>query len=38
LQKIGAVPMSFAVVLTTDTDFRICRRHSRLTIPCVMPD
>ena len=27
-----------AVLLTTDTDFRIYRRHSRLTIPCVMPN
>jgi len=26
------------VVLTTDTDFRIYRRHSRRTIPCVLPD
>ncbi|HEV2055692.1 MAG TPA: PIN domain-containing protein [Methylomirabilota bacterium] len=27
-----------AVLLTTDTDFRIYRRHSRLAIPCVMPN
>ena len=27
-----------AVLLTTDTDFRIYRRHSRLVIPCVMPN
>jgi predicted nucleic acid-binding protein len=26
------------VILTTDTDFRIYRRHSRHTIPCVIPD
>jgi len=26
------------VLLTTDTDFRIYRRHSRQSIPCVMPD
>ena len=26
------------VLLTTDTDFRIYRRHGRRTIPCVMPD
>ena len=25
------------VLLTTDTDFRIYRRHSRLAVPCVMP-
>jgi predicted nucleic acid-binding protein len=25
------------VLLTTDTDFRIYRRHSRQTVPCVMP-
>ena len=25
------------VVLTTDTDFRVYRRHSRQTVPCVMP-
>ena len=26
------------VLLTTDTDFRIYRRHGRRTIPCAMPD
>ncbi len=26
------------VVLTTDTDFRIYRRHSRQAVPCVIPD
>jgi uncharacterized protein len=25
------------VLLTTDTDFRICRRHSRQRVPCAMP-
>lgn len=25
------------IVLTTDEDFRIYRRHSRQTVPCVMP-
>jgi len=25
-------------LLTTDTDFRIYRRHSRRTISCVLPD
>ena len=25
------------VILTTDSDFRIYRRHSRQVIPCVMP-
>ena len=25
-------------LLTTDTDFRIYRRHSRLAVPCVMPN
>ncbi len=24
-------------LLTTDTAFRICRRHSRQVIPCVLP-
>ncbi len=28
---------SDAVILTTDTDFRIYRRHGRQVIPCVMP-
>ena len=26
------------VILTTDTDFRIYRRHSRHVVPCVTPD
>jgi hypothetical protein len=26
------------VLLTTDTDFRIYRRHSRQIVPCVLPD
>ena len=26
-----------AVVLTTDSDFRVYRRHSRHMIPCVLP-
>jgi predicted nucleic acid-binding protein len=26
-----------AVLLTTDSDFRIYRRHSRQIVPCVMP-
>jgi predicted nucleic acid-binding protein len=26
------------VILTTDSDFRIYRRHSRQVIPCVTPD
>ena len=26
-----------AIVLTTDTDFRIYRRHSRHVVPCVTP-
>jgi predicted nucleic acid-binding protein len=25
------------VVVTTDTDFKIYRRHSRLVVPCLMP-
>ena len=25
------------VILTTDTDFRIYRRHSRQVVPCVLP-
>jgi hypothetical protein len=24
-------------LLTTDTDFKIYRRHSRLVVPCTMP-
>lgn len=27
-----------SVLLTTDADFRIYRRHSRHIVPCVMPD
>ena len=27
-----------AVVLTTDADFRVYRRHSRQVVPCVTPD
>jgi uncharacterized protein len=27
-----------AIVLTTDSDFRIYRRHSRHVVPCVTPD
>jgi len=30
--------MSQPVLLTTDSDFRIYRRHSRQAIPCLMPD
>jgi predicted nucleic acid-binding protein len=26
------------IILTTDTDFRIYRRHSRHVVPCVTPD
>jgi hypothetical protein len=26
-----------SVLLTTDSDFRIYRRHSRHVVPCVMP-
>jgi len=26
------------IVLTTDADFRIYRRHSRHVVPCVMPN
>jgi len=26
------------IVLTTDADFRIYRRHSRQVVPCVIPD
>ncbi|MBM4258914.1 MAG: pilus assembly protein [Deltaproteobacteria bacterium] len=29
--------LSDPVILTTDSDFRIYRRHSRQVIPCVMP-
>jgi predicted nucleic acid-binding protein len=30
--------LSDPVLVTTDTDFRIHRRHSRQVVPCVMPD
>ena len=30
--------LSDSVILTTDADFRIYRRHSRHMVPCVMPD
>ena len=30
--------VSDPVILTSDSDFRIYRRHSRQTIPCVIPD
>jgi hypothetical protein len=26
-----------AIVLTTDSDFRVYRRHSRQVVPCVLP-
>ena len=26
------------ILLTTDADFRIYRRHSRQTVPCMLPD
>jgi predicted nucleic acid-binding protein len=26
------------IILTTDTDFRIYRRHGRHVVPCVLPD
>jgi uncharacterized protein len=26
-----------AIVLTTDSDFRIYRRHGRQTVPCILP-
>lgn len=29
--------LSGPLLLTTDSDFRIYRRHSRQIIPCVMP-
>jgi predicted nucleic acid-binding protein len=29
--------LSDPVVLTTDSDFRIYRRHGRQVVPCVMP-
>jgi predicted nucleic acid-binding protein len=30
--------LSDPVILTTDADFRVYRRHSRQAVPCVMPD
>ena len=30
--------LSDSVILTTDTDFRIYRRHSRQIVPCMMPE
>ena len=30
--------LSNPVILTTDRDFRIYRRHSRQTVPCVTPE
>lgn len=30
--------LSDPLLLTTDSDFRIYRRHSRQVVPCVMPD
>ncbi len=30
--------LSDSVILTTDSDFRIYRRHSRQVVPCTMPD
>ena len=30
--------LSDSVILTTDADFRIYRRHSRQVVPCMMPD
>jgi predicted nucleic acid-binding protein len=29
--------LSDPMILTTDSDFRIYRRHSRQVVPCVMP-
>jgi uncharacterized protein len=29
--------LSEPIILTTDSDFRIYRRHSRQVVPCVMP-
>jgi len=26
------------IILTTDQDFRVYRRHSRQVVPCVMPE
>lgn len=30
--------LSDSVILTTDADFRIYRRHSRQVVPCMMPE
>jgi uncharacterized protein len=30
--------LSDALVLTTDADFRVYRRHSRHVVPCLMPE
>ena len=30
--------LSDSLVLTTDTDFRLYRRHSRQVVPCLIPD
>ena len=30
--------LSDSVIVTTDADFRIYRRHSRQVVPCVIPD
>ena len=30
--------LSDSVILTTDADFRIYRRHSRQVVPCMIPD
>ena len=29
--------LSDSIILTTDSDFRICRRHSRQMVPCLTP-
>jgi predicted nucleic acid-binding protein len=29
--------LSEPTVLTTDTDFRVYRRHGRRTVPCLLP-
>jgi uncharacterized protein len=34
MTEIAAQP----VLLTTDSDFRIYRRHSRRTVPCLLPE
>jgi len=30
--------LSDSLVLTTDTDFRVYRRHSRHVVPCLIPE